>query len=135
MPRRENRIQVRRLYSTFASGTPGIGLLLLRLVLGAALIVRATPHLWLEAPVPVALASAVLATSGLLLLAGFWTPMAGAIVVLIEAARLVHLDDDPMVGLLAAGIGGGLALLGPGHWSIDARVFGWKRIDTPTRTR
>ena len=134
MPRRDNRIHVRRLYSTFAGGTPGLGLLLLRLVLGAALILSAAPHLWLEAPVPVVLASVVLAISGLLLLAGFWTPMAGGLVVVMEAVRMVHLDDDPMVGLLAAGIGGGLALLGPGHWSIDARVFGWKRIDTP-RTR
>jgi hypothetical protein len=30
-------------------------------------------------------------------------------------------------------IGAGLALLGPGAWSVDARLFGWKRIDVRDR--
>ena len=37
---------------------------------------------------------------------------------------------EPPVGrLLAATIAGALTMLGPGRLSIDARLFGWKRID------
>jgi len=28
-----------------------------------------------------------------------------------------------------------LAMLGPGLWSIDARLFGWKRIEAPPRKK
>jgi hypothetical protein len=30
-------------------------------------------------------------------------------------------------------VGVALALVGPGKWSVDARLFGWKRINIPNR--
>jgi hypothetical protein len=35
--------------------------------------------------------------------------------------------------VLLGTLGMALALLGPGAWSLDARLFGWKRIDVPDR--
>jgi hypothetical protein len=106
----------------------------MRLVIGPVVIVRAAPHLWTDAPLHMTLGSASVAGSGLLF-AGLWTPVAGAVVALIEISQILRVDEDP-VSLLSAAIAGGLAMLGPGRWSVDARLFGWKRIEPPgARTR
>jgi putative oxidoreductase len=125
---------VRRLYSTFAGSWPGIGLLLMRLVTGSIVIVRAAPHLWTDAPLNMTLGSASVAGSGLLLIAGLWTPVTGAVLALIEISQILRGDEDPLLCLLSAAIAGGLAMLGPGRWSVDARLFGWKRIEPPRAT-
>jgi len=123
---------LRRLFSTFARGWPGAGLLLLRSVVGIALIERAvaklngSPSFELSALCVLAIALA------LLLLAGLWTPVAGPLVVVLELSRIPWdrgaLSTHVFMGAIAAA----LALLGPGFWSVDHRIYGWKRIDPPT---
>jgi hypothetical protein len=79
-------------------------------------------------------ALAVLAASaGILLLAGLWTPIAGAVVAVVEFWSAFSQPGDPWTYILLGSIGTALALLGPGAWSIDARIFGWKRIDIRDR--
>ena len=124
---------MRRLYSTFAGSWPGIGLLLMRLVVGSVLLLRAGSKLWSDAPIQTTLTSVSLTGSGLLLIAGLWTPLAGTLVAVIEIWRILTMGEDPLVCLLAGTIGGALAMLGPGRWSVDARLFGWKRIEAPPR--
>ena len=125
---------MRRLYSTFASGWPGIGLLLMRVIVGSVLLLRTQAVLLTHPPMQTKLAFWFLAASALLLIAGLWTPLAGALVAVIETWRLLTMTGDPVVCILAATIGGALALLGPGRWSVDARLFGWKRVEAPPRT-
>jgi hypothetical protein len=124
---------LRRLYSTFADSWPGIGLLLMRGVVGAVLLVGTGLKLWHEPSLGIALSSASLALAGLLLVVGLWTPVAGAVVAVIEISQILRVDQHPVVGLLTGTIAAGLAMLGPGRWSVDARLFGWRRIEAPLR--
>jgi putative oxidoreductase len=124
---------LRRLYSTFAGSWPGIGLLLMRLVVGSVLLLRAGSKLWNDETLQTIITSAPLAGSGLLLIAGLWTPLAGAVAAVIVVWEVLTLNQDPLVGLLAGTITGALAMLGPGRWSVDAELFGWKRIEAPPR--
>ena len=116
---------MRRLFSTFAPGWPGAGLLLMRVIAGVALISTAITRLQTGATVIPILAI----VTGLLLMVGLWTPVAGSLVAVIGIWRTVSHISDPWAGILLATLGAALALVGPGAWSVDARLFGWKRID------
>ena len=124
---------MRRLYSTFAGGWPGTGLLLMRLIGGSALVVRASSTLWSNPPTHTTITSAFLAGSGILLIPGLWTPIAGTLVALLALGQVLTRAGDLWAPLLLATIGAALAMLGPGFWSVDARLFGWKRIEAPAR--
>jgi hypothetical protein len=125
---------VRRLFSTFARGWPGVGLLGMRLVGGTAFVLRAVAAMHggsLTGMLPAVLTIAV----GLFLIAGLWTPIAGALGASIGIWFAFTHADDPLASVLLATISATLALVGPGAWSIDARLFGWKRIDIRPRSR
>ncbi len=72
--------------------------------------------------------------AGILLFAGLWTPISGSLVAVLGLWNLITAHPaDPWVTILLVTIGVALALLGPGSWSVDARLFGWKRIDLENR--
>ncbi len=107
----------------------------MRLVIGSALVVRSSSTLWSGSTIYVTITSVLLAVSGVLLIPGLWTPIAGTLVGLIALAQLSTRAGDPWIPLLLGSIGGALAMLGPGLWSVDARLFGWKRVEVPPRTK
>lgn len=114
-------IALQRLFSTFPDRWPGVGLLLIRLGMGIALIYVGA------SPAPVAVAQNVLqAAAGLFLLIGLWTPAVGALAALDQI--WIAFSDAAPIHILFAVLSAGVAMLGPGVWSIDARLFGRRRF-------
>ena len=103
---------------------------MLRLVAGCAAIVHGITNLEAGLPLGATLLQALGIVAGILLLAGLWTPVAGSMVAALELWNWLSAKPaDPLPNILLAAIGAALALLGPGAWSVDCRLFGWKRID------
>lgn len=136
---------MQRVFSTFPDGLPGAGLLLLRaaagivlLVPGAACVVgRHEPGLLTFTVDLLTIAS------GLLLLIGYLTPFAGILAGLFcvgstfswfPAARLELFEAKPTAALGTA-IVVALVCLGPGAFSLDARLFGRREIIIPGGSR
>jgi uncharacterized membrane protein YphA (DoxX/SURF4 family) len=112
---------------------PGLGLLIMRLVAGGVLVYRGVAGLMGVLPIGPAPLLVAKIVCGSLLIAGLWTPVTGALVALLEIGIFLLQSEDPWLHLLLATLGTCLALLGPGVWSVDARLFGWKRIDIGDR--
>jgi putative oxidoreductase len=125
---------LRRLFSTFADGWPGAGLLLMRVVAGSALLAHGV-SIMLQGNLSLAAAGRGLfiVFAGLFLLVGLWTPIIGSLAALLGVVSLLIGHGDLWADVLMTTLGASLALLGPGAWSVDARLFGWKRIDVPDR--
>jgi putative oxidoreductase len=123
---------MQRLFSTFANGWPGKGLLVQRALL--ATIVAYSFLTGLGAPVYSAalLPDFIVLTAAVLVLIGLWTPIAGSVVALIELYIAFSRGGDPWFPISAGVLAGTLAVIGPGAWSIDARLFGRKHIDIST---
>jgi len=82
-----------------------------------------TPHpasVWLQV---------IAAGEGVFLLAGLWTPVTGVLLAVTELGIVLTGTDQLRNAVLLATTGIVLAVLGPGGWSIDARLFGRKRLD------
>ena len=68
--------------------------------------------------------------TGILLLIGLWTPVVGTLIALIELWIAMTHSVDPWMPIVLATLGGTAAMIGPGAWSMDARLFGRKHIET-----
>jgi putative oxidoreductase len=126
---------LQRLFSTFPNGWPGLGLLLLRVLTCIALIRYGIASVLEAPPLTIVILQIIGVIAGILLLAGLWTPVAGALVAIVKVwiafPRTPSHSGDPWIAIIQAVLGGALAMVGPGAWSIDARLFGRKRIDMP----
>ena len=130
---------MQRLFSTFPSSWPGAGLLLLRGFLAISLIYTGVSGLATPAETIVIAQDLTAAAGGLLLLAGFWTPVAGVLVTLDEVWIALPFStswrSDTWIHISLAILAASVAMLGPGAWSIDARLFGRKRFDVDRHRR
>ena len=114
---------------TFGNGRPNHGLLILRVIIGTALIVRCLLLGKDGGSLQTIVPHVIAAGAGLFLLFGLWTFVAGAILAIGELLIAFSPGHDPWTSLLLSSLGVAIALLGPGTWSLDARRSGWKRIE------
>jgi putative oxidoreductase len=119
---------VQRLFSTFANGLPGTGLLLQRLVAGSFLIHFATARLPSPGSFSELLPTLISILAGIFLIIGLWTPVTGAFIALLSLWAAYSRLICPEPSFLLGALGISLALIGPGAWSADARIFGRKHI-------
>jgi hypothetical protein len=150
MPKKRRGIEMRLLaskpssfYSRFPGGTVGLALLVLRLVDGLGLAGEAI-RLFIPAanslePTSVLLLGLVLVASAILLTLGLRTSLAGSAAAICTAGAALHskhsfnLSGSEMYAwsllfALVFFLSGSLVLLGPGGYSLDARLSGWRMI-------
>jgi uncharacterized membrane protein YphA (DoxX/SURF4 family) len=113
--------QVQRFFSSFPDGRAGVGLILLRVTVGASLVLHARISLVAPAWQMIAAGSLALLVA-LLLLIGFLTPVAGSF------GAVIGLVNATATGLCFSLIAVAIVLLGPGAYSIDSRLFGRREI-------
>jgi hypothetical protein len=102
----------------------------MRLALGSGLLVRCVMT-WPSEPVLLVALCVAESLAAVLLCAGLGTPIWGAGAAAVELWRGYSDPASLLVHLLLATLGVALALLGPGAFSLDASMFGWRRIDVP----
>lgn len=144
VPKERRMTALLRLFSAFPAGWPGVGLLLLRTAIGIVVLLQAgfyldsassTSGIWLSGLVGVA--------AGAALLIGILTPIAGIVVGLgvmgigfsILAAPMPNLFDEKLSAVLGATIAAAIVFVGPGAFSVDARLFGRREIIIPPRSK
>ncbi len=110
-----------------------MGLLLLRVLVAAMSFAQLTT--WTELALPNALASLIIVMSAVLLLIGFLTPVAAVVLIGLTSVSLAFEINSLTQSLEIIGLAVAIALIGPGAFSIDARMFGRREILIPNTQR
>jgi uncharacterized membrane protein YphA (DoxX/SURF4 family) len=117
---------VQRLFSTFPAGVAGVGLLILRLCVTGTVFPLA--HFF-GGLASLTISSFLMATIALALCLGAFTPLSCVLVLLMQLWALARLNGfDAVDAVIYASMTVSLLMLGPGHYSVDARLFGRRRI-------
>ncbi len=129
---------LRRIVSTFPGGRPGIGLLVLRAALGVTLASQGIVCLsdWRNPSLATSAVGLLTLASGVLVLIGYRTPLAGVVGSLVSLATWLPWFPAPAANtvvtrpaaILTAVIAIAIVCLGPGAFSLDARLFGRREI-------
>jgi uncharacterized membrane protein YphA (DoxX/SURF4 family) len=124
---------MQRLFSNFAGGWPGSGLLIQRLLIGTTLLYDSVGHLAHAHGAAAMLPPILEGAPGILLLLGLWTPYACLLAAVTEIWGACWQIIDVRIAIILATITVTLAMIGPGAWSVDARLFGRKHLVLPDR--
>lgn len=136
---------LQRLFSTFPGSWPGVALLLLRVIVGVTAIAQGVLYFshgdrWTTAAL---LSGLLLVMTGACLLIGFLTPIVSVLAGVVCVAGTIsllpppagNLFDGALVSLEMMVMAVAVALLGPGAFSLDARLFGRREIVIPSSPR
>jgi hypothetical protein len=119
---------VQKLFSMFPVGLPGLALLLIRASVALTLLLQCYVERqgisgWIHAA-----ATAIAAA----LCVGYLTPIASASALLLHGSIWFGAGIDSAAGAIIVALDGiALALLGPGAYSLDSRLFGRRLVVLP----
>ncbi|MDQ1410935.1 MAG: hypothetical protein QOJ41_2670 [Acidobacteriaceae bacterium] len=136
---------LQRLFSTFPGSWPGVALLLLRTIVGFTAISQGLLYVprggrWTAGTL---ISGLLLEITGASLLVGFLTPIVSVLAGFACVASTIPLVPSPvgnlfdgrLVSLEMIVMAAAVALLGPGAFSLDARLFGRREILIPPPSR
>ena len=128
---------MQKLFSAFPGGWPGLGLLLLRALVGVTLIAQIVAYIGsTKLSVLSLMVTALVLIIASCLLVGFMTPVAAMVIGLGAIALAAsHVFETNQTLLNVVVLTTAIALLGPGAFSIDARMFGRREILIPNTPR
>jgi hypothetical protein len=123
------RTAVQRLFSIFPPGIAGVALVVLRFVVAATAIADVSKRSFLS---PEPIVDVFVGLMGLCLFLGFLTPYCATLCCLLEVALLMTTATSNHLQLgMSALIAAAEVALGPGAYSLDARLFGRRLIKIP----
>ena len=122
---------MQRLFSTFAEGWPGAGLLTQRVLTSTVVVYFGITEVLQNEKSGLSAVYVIAAIAGLFLLLGLWTPLAGITIAIVEVWIFLACSGSSLTPIMLAGLGGTVAMIGPGMWSIDAKLYGRKHLENP----
>jgi putative oxidoreductase len=75
----------------------------------------------------------IAAIAGIFLFLGLWTPVAGITVAIVGVWLFFACSAHSLTAIIVAILGATVSMIGPGMWSIDARLYGRKHLEDPRR--
>jgi uncharacterized membrane protein YphA (DoxX/SURF4 family) len=143
--RKRRKGHLQRLFSAFPGGWPGVGLLLLRVAIGLVTLIQGGFYLTgkLDTLNGMWIAAVIGLATGAALLIGLLTPIAGVVAGLgalgiglsLLPAPAPNLFDAKLSLVLTGIMIVAVVFLGPGRYSLDARLFGHREIIIPPPPR
>jgi hypothetical protein len=130
---RRYRNDVQRIFTMFPDGGPGIALIMLRGCIVASLLdpIVSGARGGIDSSVLIAAPLIV----AVLIAVGLFTPLAASAALVVTGLRLPHTAGDISVSMvIAVLVALSVLLLGPGAYSIDARLFGRRIVLPPDET-
>ena len=122
---------MQRLFSTFAEGWPGAGLLVQRVLTSTVLVYFGITQILQNDRLGLSVPYGIAAVAGVFLLLGLWTPVAGITIAIAEVSILLASSASWLAPIMLAGLAATVAMIGPGIWSIDAKLYGRKHLQNP----